>query len=73
MNNKIIKLVGDDVPYISITESEYNHLVQCEQELLLLKQQKNAEIQSVISTQQQGLLMIEQLANDVKYPNTNWF
>lgn len=73
MNDKIIKLAGDDIPYISIPESEYNHLVQCKQELLLLKQQKNAEMQSTISTQQQGLLLMEQLVNSIKYPNMNWF
>lgn len=48
-NNKVIKLAGDDIPYISIPESEYDHLVQCKQELLLLKQRKNAEMQSFIN------------------------
>lgn len=60
MNDKIIKIAGDDIPFVSIPKSEYDYFVQCKQELLLLKQRMCSEMQGQLNNafQQQEALQI---------------
>lgn len=62
MSNEIIKIAGDDITFVSIPKSEYDHLVQCKQELLLLKQRMRSEMQSQLNNafQQQALQILNQ-------------
>lgn len=62
MNDKIIKIAGDDIPFVSIPKSEYDHLVQCKQDLLLLKQRMCSGMQGKLNNafQRQALQILNQ-------------
>lgn len=66
-------MAGNDAKYISIPESEYKHLKQCEIELNEIYTSMQNSMQNQLNNAFQGAQFMQQLVDNMKSPMNNWF